>query len=186
MGDSSADRQRRYRQRQAAHKVGDHSLCVDPQQCGLEPGEPSPVTAPVTVPRLGHRGRRLWRELTDGQDLRPADRLLIEEACRTADRLDRLDAILRGDEDAWLSLAAVTEDGNVVKVVVTGALVEVRQQQLALKAMLGELRQSRAAASKPPAGRPEPGQAKEAAGVPAGVTSLADRIAAKRGAQASG
>lgn len=138
---TNAERQRRHR----AHKRGDHSLC-DPERC--RPGETPPVTEPVTrdavTPTpvgLGPRARRLWADLA-GQPLRPAERLLVEEVCRTADRLDRLDRILRGDDTEWLALKPLGEDGSVVKVVVTSVLAESRQQQTALKGMVAELRQS--------------------------------------------
>ncbi|MEE3918209.1 hypothetical protein V2I01_04930 [Micromonospora sp. BRA006-A] len=44
--------------------------------------------------------------------------MLAEEACRTADRLDVLDRILRGDEDVWMRFRSLNDDGSVVSVVV--------------------------------------------------------------------
>lgn len=148
MGLTNAERQRRYRERKRA------------EQRNAAGGVTPPVTKPVTrndvtpaAPELGTRGRRLWQQVADeGDELKPGERVLLEEACRTADRLDVLDRILRGDEDAWMRLHAVNEDGSVVKVVLNNALAEARQQQVALKQLVAELRQSRAAAGsgKPP------------------------------------
>src|SRR5690242_3325012 len=57
--------------------------------------QPEPVDEPAEG--FGPRGARLWREMTaERPDLSPAERVLLEEACRTADRLDRLDAFLLG------------------------------------------------------------------------------------------
>lgn len=186
---TAAERQRRYR----AHKAGDHSLCPP----GREDCATVTVTPPVTrnavtpdVPELGGRGRRLWLATTeDWPDLTSRERVLLEEACRAADRLDVLDRILRGAADDWLRFHAANEDGSIVKVVVNGALMEVRQQQTTLARLLAELRQSRAGGSAKP---PMPGRAPTApttsAGgkAVAGVTNLAARIAAKRGNQATG
>lgn len=92
-------------------------------------------------PDLGKRGSRVWTDL-GGDKLLPAGRLLLEEICRTADRLDRLDSLLRGDESAWLSLHTVRDNPDVVEIVINNLLAEARQQQIALKQMLGEFRQA--------------------------------------------
>lgn len=132
MADSTnAERQRRHRR----HKAGDHSEC-DPRRCD------DAVTPVVTRPaerRLGLRGRRLWEE-EGGDGLAGARRVVLEEACRLVDRLDRLDAILAGRDRVWLSLE-VGDDGEV-QVVVDKVLSESRQQQLALKQLSAELRAS--------------------------------------------
>ncbi|WP_258401554.1 hypothetical protein [Micromonospora saelicesensis] len=148
------------------------------------------VTKPAAdpkAPQLGTRGRRLWQQCTDdGAALKPAERVLLEEACRTADRLDTLDRILRGDEDAWMRFR-VNDGGDEVTVVVNSVLSEARQQQVALKALLAELRASQAGGpAKPWAGKPPATAQQSGGGGVAGVASLADRIAAKRGGQATG
>jgi hypothetical protein len=118
------------------------------------------VTKPAAdpkAPQLGTRGRRLWKQYADdGAVLKPAERVLLEEACRTADRLDTLDRILRGDEGVWLRFRSLNDDGSIVSVVINNALAEARQQQVALKTLLAELRASRTAGksgagSQPPA-----------------------------------
>jgi hypothetical protein len=157
MGGTDAERQRRHR----AHKRGDHSLC-SPQRC-----RPEAVTAPVTpvtpsgqglppAPRLRARGRWLWRELVENGNPGPAERVLIAEACRLADRLDRLDAISNGKDRAWLQIAddlsALADSDGRVEIVVDKVLGEARQQQTTLKQILGELRQASSGAA--PAAQP--------------------------------
>ncbi|MCU1659303.1 MAG: hypothetical protein JWO57_3959 [Pseudonocardiales bacterium] len=172
MGGTDAERQRRHR----AHKRGDHSLC-DPDRC-----RPEAVTAPVTpvtaapassdtgpsTPRLRARGRWLWNELVEKGNPGPAERVLIEESCRLADRLDRLDAISNGKDRAWLLISE--EIGDVtdgqITVIVDKVLSEARQQQLALKQLLGELRQA-AAGAAPASGQGQGG-------------SFRDQLAARR------
>jgi hypothetical protein len=146
----------------------------------------------VTPPGLGPRGRRLWRELTADEQpsLIPTERVLLEEACRLADRLDTLDRMLRGDEDAWMRLRSMDDDGSIVQVVINNLLSEARQQQVALKQLLGELRQSRtaAAARLGPPKRPgvaAGGMSTGGASVPDGVADLTARIAS-RSPQAAG
>jgi hypothetical protein len=121
--------------------------------------------------------------MTDGVQLQPAELVLLEEACRAADRLDRLDAVLRGESDFWVRFA-VDVDGREVTVVIDRALSEARQQQAVLKQLVAELRQSRAAAEKTPGVRKaEAAGASPPAGagkVGAGVADLTARIAAKR------
>lgn len=41
------------------------------------------------------RGRRLWRETHEAHEVDHHQRLLLEEACRAADRLDELDVLVR-------------------------------------------------------------------------------------------
>lgn len=92
-------------------------------------------------PDLGKRGNRVWTALYSDY-LSPSNRLLLEEICRTADRLDRLDVLLRGDEDAWVTLRTVSDDGSVVQVVINNLLAEARQQQIAMKQLIAEFRQT--------------------------------------------
>lgn len=162
-----AERQRRYR----AHRRGDHSMC-DPSRCnGSSPEVPS---SPLLV-EFGPRGRRLWADMTDGVELSPSERVLLEEACRLADRLDRLDDLLSGRSDDWLTLH-FDESGAQAVVVVDKALTEARQQQVALKTVLAEIRASRRQVAKP-AGEPVKVDS-------TGVADLTARIAARRGSPA--
>ena len=55
------------------------------------------------------RGESLWAEITELHDLEPWQRVILEEACRCADLLDELDALIvaRGAADVsrWASRA---------------------------------------------------------------------------------
>lgn len=100
--------------------------------------------AQQTPKGLGARGRRLWREITAEHELDPSQKVLLEEACRTADRLDRLDAKLSGREDAWAHLVTRVDLGDdetrVIELRVDSALSEARQQQNVFKQLLASLR----------------------------------------------
>jgi hypothetical protein len=115
---------------------------------------------------FGPRGARLWRETAADAELKlsPAEVVLLEEACRLADRLDRLDDFLCGRQDAWLRFHARNEDGSVVRVVVDRALSEARQQADTLRGIVEGLARRQGAAK-------EPEQAKE---------SILDELARRR------
>jgi len=137
---TSAERKQRSRK----HTAGDHSLC-DPGRCESAGAPLSPTLSSADA--LGSRGRRLWREMTAAGELGPAQKVLLEEACRITDRLDRLDQVLRSREDeAWLTFSA---NGAEVRVVVDGVLAEARQQASALRGLVVEL--TKTAARRPPA-----------------------------------
>lgn len=85
---------------------------------------------------LGPRGMRLWNAYSALVDERGF--VLLEEAARIADRLDRLESLLSGDVDAWMKLThrLLTQDYELH---IDGALVEARQQALALRQILTSL-----------------------------------------------
>jgi hypothetical protein len=90
---------------------------------------------------LETRGRWLWAQVTTDDKLTPLEVVLVEEACRTVDRLDRLDRVLRGSGNEWITLAAEVEGRSEVAVVIDAALSEARQQAGRLTSILAELRQ---------------------------------------------
>lgn len=163
MPESDAERKRRSR----AHLRGDHSACRA-ERCDLAGQPPAllpeDVPAPAGyVPERGVRGAALWAELADL--LPPAQRLMLDEACRLADRLDRLEFVL-SERRSWLSTE--TDDGGRVIVVVDAALAEARQGASALKGLLVEV--AKALPKAPPAASPRKG----GAGL-ADLVALADR-----------
>lgn len=102
---------------------------------------------------LRDRGVAFWHEVIELVDLDPTGSVLLGEACRIVDRLDRLSGALNGKGRDWLKLADEIEvvaerfgDGKKVsvKVAVDGLLSEARQQQLALKTVLAQLGLGRA------------------------------------------
>ena len=53
---------------------------------------------------LSAGGRSLWKSVTDAHDLDAVQEVTLLEACRSKDRLDKLDEVLRGDEETWMRL----------------------------------------------------------------------------------
>ena len=174
---SAAIRQRRYR----LHSKGDHSECLAGRCDEAVTGVTSRVTRHDD---LGPRGRSLWADVVKELSPGPMQRVMLLEACRIADRLDKLEAKLSGADDEWLRIEPDYEDPTrPVVVLVDKALSEARQQALAMKALLAEIRQ----AAKPatPAGKPAASPTDpQATPVPAAgggnVLSLAAGIAARR------
>ena len=131
---------------------------------------------------LGARGRRLWREITEAHELDPMQVVLLEEACRCADRLDKLEEKLSGREDAWAHLLSRMdlgdEDTRVIELRIEGALSEARQQQNVFKQLLASLRLPDAAGARPQqrgGARGSYSPKKSGTGA-ANVVSLADRF----------
>jgi hypothetical protein len=101
------------------------------------------MAAARTPAGLDTRGRRLWRDLTSASRLGPAQLVLAEEACRLADRLDMLHALLSGDASAWASLQISADDGDMeITVIISSVLSEARLHAGALKGIVTELRQT--------------------------------------------
>ncbi|MCU1590038.1 MAG: hypothetical protein JWP11_1294 [Frankiales bacterium] len=99
---------------------------------------------PARSRALGPRGRKLWSQLhAGGKVFDPLADLLAEEACRIADRLEQLDAILTGRSAEWITFREVDDGGREVQVVVDGALAEARQQATALKGLIAQLEKAR-------------------------------------------
>ncbi|SCL32024.1 hypothetical protein GA0070616_4375 [Micromonospora nigra] len=184
-----AERVRRHR----AHKSGDHSLCLP----GRNDCVPPPVEVPETAPDvtgadlppaptgLRKRGARLWSAtVAELPGMTVRDQVLLEEACRTVDRLDRLDAILDGRDAVWARLRKAKGEGPVT-LVVDQVLTESRQQQAALTRMLQQLGRGRR--PMPTGQRPAAADAgKGGDGRARGVTDLTARIEAARRSQAAG
>lgn len=108
----------------------------------------SETPASTTPDGLQSRGAALWSAL--GQTVgTPAGELALE-ACRIADRLDKLDALLRGDR--WVDLIQPDEDdSSTFVVVVDKAMAEARGQQTTLLAILVKLGvEKKAAGDGPP------------------------------------
>lgn len=98
--------------------------------------------------RLGPRGSALWDELIDGRSPDASQVMLIGEACRVADRLERLDAVLLGKGRVWIEIATDVRDDDKVAVVVDSVLGEARQQQTVLRQLLVTLGAGKLAASR--------------------------------------
>jgi hypothetical protein len=93
-----------------------------------------------TPARLGPRGAALWESVTSLHDLPAPELEILTEACRCADRLERLDEQLTGDDMSWLDLEKMRRDDTEYRVIVDAALSEARQQQNILKQLIASLR----------------------------------------------
>ena len=87
------------------------------------------------------RGKRLWREM-DGDQLPPLLRVVLEEACRLADTLDKLNAIALSSKQQWMELIPddVIDSGVEITITVNPILGERRQTALALRQLISEIR----------------------------------------------
>lgn len=132
---------------------------------------------------LGARGSRLWDQITELHDLDPAQTVMLEEACRSADRLEELDRIIagRGVLDL-LRFRLVDDEGRVADVKFDSVLGEARQQQTVFKQLLAALRLPDGQTGKKPQQRGGArGSYRPGGSVPAGVSSLERARAAKTG-----
>ncbi len=68
--------------------------------------------------------------------------VMVVEASRIADRLERLDAVLSGDKSAWLSLRLGRD--KQLEIRVDSALQEARSQATCLRGLLYEIHRQRA------------------------------------------
>lgn len=68
----------------------------------------------------------------------PADKVLLDEACRLLDRLDRFDELLAGDRDAWASVKWPYE-GEPAELIVNSVLSEARAHTAELRQVLKAL-----------------------------------------------
>jgi hypothetical protein len=127
-------------------------------------------------PELGRRGRRLWEQATADGELTPGHVVLLEEACRCADRLDDLDKLLRdvSDMSGMDSEDSGGRDGALR--LVTGLLAEARAQQTALRGIVAELRQGQRAAG----GGKSPAAAPDTTAGGSNVSDLSARIESRR------
>jgi hypothetical protein len=131
--------------------------------------------------RLGPRGSALWVSITESHDLAAAELEILTEACRCADRLEKLDEQLTGDDMSWLDLEKMRRDDTEYRVTVDAALSEARQQQNILKQLIASLRLPDEATGKKPQHRGARGAYTPKAS-PKGVSSLDRARAAKAGA----
>lgn len=93
---------------------------------------------------LESRGRELWEAVVEAAEFDAAGLLLLGEACRTADIIERLSAALRSSSQEWVRLseeAEIVANGAAkIQIVVNPLLGEIRQQRIALRTMLAHLK----------------------------------------------
>lgn len=103
------------------------------------------MTKPRKPARLGAAGSRLWADITAKYDLDPHEALILTQAARTADTVGALDELVR-DEGSMVE----SPQGRKVH----PALVEARQQRIALARLLAALRIPAEGAATPPVRAP--------------------------------
>jgi hypothetical protein len=136
---------------------------------------------------LGVRGSRLWTEITALHDLDPAQTAVLEESCRSADRLDELDSIIAGRGVLNLMQFRLKDDFEGddsrevhVEVTFNSVLAEARQQQTVFKQLLAALRLPDAASGRKPQQRGGARGAYKPTGSAGAKVSSLDRARAKR------
>lgn len=99
---------------------------------------------------LEDRGTRLWTSIHEQHpNISPAEQEVALEACRVADRLERLDVLCRSNEPV-----VETEKGQLIT---HPAFAEARQQQNLLKQLVASLRMPDPKTGRQPQTRPARG-----------------------------
>ncbi|WP_072691212.1 hypothetical protein [Rhodococcus marinonascens] len=91
---------------------------------------------------LGRSGHRLFESLHEDDEPYSLT-VMILEAARIKDRLDKFDRLLSGDEGAWLRLIPSRGDVEVLEVKADSALQESRQQTTVLRQLISEIRRQK-------------------------------------------
>ena len=88
---------------------------------------------------LGDGGKALWKAISTDHTLNAMQKVQLEEACRAKDRLDQLDALLRGDVSVWAEI--VEPDGpGMAYLQVSSALDKANATANLMKQLLAALR----------------------------------------------
>lgn len=96
--------------------------------------------SPRTPTGLGAGGKALWSAITkDHPDLDGPQVVQLTEACRMKDRLDKLDALLRGEVDTWVEIVT-DSDGLPVSLRVDGAMSKANETANGMKQLLAAMR----------------------------------------------
>lgn len=89
---------------------------------------------------LGPGGRSLWESVTGAHALDAVQGVTLLEACRSKDRLDKLDELLRADVDTWATLHLDPNSDVVYELRITSALAQANTTANLLKQLLAALR----------------------------------------------
>lgn len=135
------------------------------------------MTKRVIPAGLGVGGRELWRQVTSAHELDAVQKVQLLEACRAKDRLDKLDRVLTGDADTWMSLV-FDEGAGEYAIRVNGALTAANATANILKQLLAAMRLPDVDSGKRPQKRAARGAYKGSGGA---VSSLDRARAAKSG-----
>lgn len=129
---------------------------------------------------LGAGGKALWKAiLEDHPNLDAGQRVQLEEACRSKDRLDKLDQLLRGDLECWAEIVQPGES-SVQIVKIDGALTHANTTANLMKQLLAALRLPDEVSGKRVPARAARGVYKPSGG--SGKVSSLERARAAKGA----
>lgn len=121
---------------------------LPPEPAPAGPAKRAKATATPQVPDgmptppdwLKARGLELWIEVTQAHDLNASALVLLGEACRTADRLERMAAALSSRTTMWFEIGDIDQATELgVPVIVNGMIGEARQLQTSLRQTLTTL-----------------------------------------------
>lgn len=121
------------------------AVSAPPETMAVSQRELDPVEGiPEPPAYLRAQGRALWDQVLQEYELNPAGLVLLGEACRTVDRLERLAAALSSRSTLWFEVEESLESQGMdgapeFNVVVNGMVGEARQLQAALRSTLKEL-----------------------------------------------
>ena len=133
----------------------------------------------ATPTGLASGGRALWLAIDGDHDLDAAQLVQLEEACRAKDRLDKLDEVLRGDAEVWMTLVHKTHTDDY-ELKIDAALTQANATANLMKQLIAALRLPDEQTGKRPQRRGPRGAQKPT--VPGGKVSSLDRArAAKSG-----
>lgn len=100
-----------------------------------------PAGVPTPPDWLRARGLELWIEVNQAHKLNASALTLLGEACRTADRLERLAAALASRSTLWFELGDIDQATELgVPIIVNGMIGEARQLQTTLRQTLTTLK----------------------------------------------
>ena len=131
----------------------------------------------ITKPRgLSAGGSKLWDEIACVHELDAVQLTQLTEACRAKDRLDKMDAVLRGDADTWMRLAVdVNSDGSIYELRITNTLSKANDTANLLKQLLAALRLPDASGKRPQFRGPRGAQQPSVPGGKDGTVSSMER-----------
>lgn len=89
-------------------------------------------------PDLGERAAGLWRHYSGKPGFDAPQAVLLTEACRLVDRSDKLDAVLAGDGETWMTLVHDLRTESY-ELRIDNAAVEARQTSNTLRQMIAAL-----------------------------------------------
>lgn len=111
-----------------------------PPRAKATPTPQVPEGVPAPPDWLKARGLELWIEVNQAHTLNASALILLGEACRTADRLERLAAALSSRSTMWFELGDLDQATELgIPIVVNGMIGEARQLQTSLRQTLTTL-----------------------------------------------